>query len=459
MSNPWDAYSNEFTTPQAPTGPYADLVPQAAQQFGVPLPVMNWVGYREGGWNSKANGIPTSSGRAQGNWQFMPATAQGLSVDPNDPASSTFGAAKLLRQNYDQTGNWTEAVRRYGTFSSGRGQALDNKLESGFITHMLNSGMDPGTTPPTGPVQVGAHPIAASPQQAIDPASIIAGFSQGGAMPDPTSAAAIAQQTPGDTGGLSAATLLRMAAGFAGKKTFGQGLSAAAQGAADGMLQDQQIGLAQQQRAQDQQRIGIQQQSANTAQADGRARVVEQASRLAELGIPPDKALQVAMAAYQGPGQAPAAAPAAMPAAAQPPITGAGPGTPQPLPPGLSGPAPSPAAPSMTGAGPGTPQGLPPGLAAPAQAPSGASGSPVPAAAASGSRPPIWHGMPDLSTLPSTGGKSTAGDLFYAPDGTAFQERNHPYGNPTYFNTANGQVLRHAPPRSHAGAGQLHEAA
>ena len=45
--------------------------------------------------------------------QIMPATAQGLGVDPSDPVQSIWGAANLVSQNLKQFGNVPDALRAY----------------------------------------------------------------------------------------------------------------------------------------------------------------------------------------------------------------------------------------------------------------------------------------------------------------------------------------------------------
>lgn len=59
------------------------------------------------------SGITTSPAGALGLGQLMPATAQGLGVDPHNRAQNAHGAAKYLRQQYDVFGDWRLALAAY----------------------------------------------------------------------------------------------------------------------------------------------------------------------------------------------------------------------------------------------------------------------------------------------------------------------------------------------------------
>ena len=81
----------------------------------------------ESHWNDAATGIPTSSGRAQGAWQFMPQTAKEYGLaDPTDFNAATPAAMhKLADLAQKNGGDWEKAVEQYGTFSTGQGAAAD----------------------------------------------------------------------------------------------------------------------------------------------------------------------------------------------------------------------------------------------------------------------------------------------------------------------------------------------
>lgn len=420
---------NRYADPTAPTGEFASLVPQAAKQFGVPEAVMNWVGSNENGWKTGANpGMQTSAGQAQGPWQFMPGTSKEMGVDPLDARSSTFGAAKLLRDNFDKSarespdgkGSWLSAVNHYGTTSTGDPDT-DARKKIGLSQHLLDNGIDvgklgdlqvsgiPNAGPGPAPTGASANTPAAAPtlaQQSAPPAPIAQ-------MPDVTSAAAMAQQQPGNTGFFNTQNLLRIAAGFAGKHSLGEGISAAAQGLGEQNQMDITAALRQQQMAVqtaqmrqaanfDQAKLnsegrgqdisaanaansnllgrdtltetarhntataGIEQQNADTRRADAFGNVTDHASKLIELGVPPQTAFQISQAGFNG------------------------------------------------------------------GAPGGASSAST---------------VPDLSGL-KLSGRSTAGETYIDPTGTNWQERNHPTGHPTFFNTTTGKEEDTLPPGS-----------
>lgn len=82
---------------------------QAAQQYGVPVPIYLAQIDAESGWNPNAG----SSAGAIGLAQFMPGTAQGLGIDPRDPRQALFGGAKYLSGFYKKYGRWDLALAAY----------------------------------------------------------------------------------------------------------------------------------------------------------------------------------------------------------------------------------------------------------------------------------------------------------------------------------------------------------
>jgi hypothetical protein len=118
----------------------APIVEAAAKQYGVPLPVAHFVGSTESHWNDAATGIPTSSGRASGAWQFMPETAKQYGLaNPNDfPAATTAAMHKLSDLAAANGGDWEKAVQQYGTFSTGKGAAADAAVRQKFRDYMGN---------------------------------------------------------------------------------------------------------------------------------------------------------------------------------------------------------------------------------------------------------------------------------------------------------------------------------
>ncbi|MFM0300019.1 transglycosylase SLT domain-containing protein [Paraburkholderia sediminicola] len=110
----------------ATNDPYGPLIQSAAQQAGVDPFVLRGLLQSESSLNPTAvskdkNGNPVAYGIAQ----FTPQTAKAMGVsNPMDPAQAIPGAAKLLRQNLDQTGgNVPQAIATYkaGTDQSGWG--------------------------------------------------------------------------------------------------------------------------------------------------------------------------------------------------------------------------------------------------------------------------------------------------------------------------------------------------
>lgn len=127
-------------TPPPTTGQQA-VVDAAADKYGVPKELAYWVGTHESGWNRDAVGPETSSGRARGAWQFMDSTAKDYGLaDPTDFATSTDAAMHKLSDLYKKTGDWGEAVRQYGTFSTGRGAGRDAAVHTGFDQYAAQHG-------------------------------------------------------------------------------------------------------------------------------------------------------------------------------------------------------------------------------------------------------------------------------------------------------------------------------
>jgi soluble lytic murein transglycosylase-like protein len=89
--------------------PYADVFSRAASRHGVDASVLAAVAQQESSFNASA----VSPAGAQGLMQFMPATAQGLGVNPLDPASAIDGAAKYLSSLTKQFGSTDLALAAY----------------------------------------------------------------------------------------------------------------------------------------------------------------------------------------------------------------------------------------------------------------------------------------------------------------------------------------------------------
>jgi Transglycosylase SLT domain len=83
---------------------------KVAAKYGIPWDVFSHQIAGESGWNPK---IGASSAGAQGIAQFIPDTAKKYGVDVTDPQSSLDGAARYMRDLYDQSGSWTGALTGY----------------------------------------------------------------------------------------------------------------------------------------------------------------------------------------------------------------------------------------------------------------------------------------------------------------------------------------------------------
>lgn len=92
-----------------PIDPYAPIIADAAEKFGVPPAMLTNLIRTESSFNPQA----VSSKGAEGVAQFMPATAQSLHVQPFDPKSAINGAAEYLAQLRKQTGSWAGAAAAY----------------------------------------------------------------------------------------------------------------------------------------------------------------------------------------------------------------------------------------------------------------------------------------------------------------------------------------------------------
>lgn len=92
------------------TARWAPIIKQASEQYGVPVEIIQEVMRQESGGTRTAK----SPAGALGLMQLMPATARGLGVrDPWDPHQNIMGGTKYLRQMYDKTGSWVQALAAY----------------------------------------------------------------------------------------------------------------------------------------------------------------------------------------------------------------------------------------------------------------------------------------------------------------------------------------------------------
>lgn len=89
--------------------PYADLFTTAGAKHGVPAALLAAVAKTESAFNPSA----VSPAGAQGLMQFMPATAQGMGVNPLNPASAVDGAARYLSSHLREFGSIEKALAAY----------------------------------------------------------------------------------------------------------------------------------------------------------------------------------------------------------------------------------------------------------------------------------------------------------------------------------------------------------
>lgn len=103
----------------AGTQSIAGMIQTTASQLGVPPSLALAVAQHESGLNQAAVG---SAGEI-GVFQLMPSTAAGLGVDPTDLQQNITGGVTYLKQMYQLTGNWSDALVAYnegpGRWSSG----------------------------------------------------------------------------------------------------------------------------------------------------------------------------------------------------------------------------------------------------------------------------------------------------------------------------------------------------
>lgn len=82
---------------------------EASVTYGIPTNIIQAQMQAESNFDQSA----VSGAGAIGLMQLMPGTAAELGVDPNDPRQNVMGGVKYLKQMYDATGNWRDALIAY----------------------------------------------------------------------------------------------------------------------------------------------------------------------------------------------------------------------------------------------------------------------------------------------------------------------------------------------------------
>lgn len=147
-----DAMRGAYAPAADNTDYYKSLTSADATKYGVPPSLLLAQINQESGFKT---GLTSSAG-AKGIAQFMPGTAKGMGVNPDDPTSSLDGAARLMSSYYKKYGRWDFALAAY----NGGPGAVDYYLKHGYFpaaetTNYVNSilgasnipgGAEPGST-------------------------------------------------------------------------------------------------------------------------------------------------------------------------------------------------------------------------------------------------------------------------------------------------------------------------
>jgi hypothetical protein len=129
------------------SSPFYGTAINAANTYGIPTNLFIAQIGQESGFNPLAQ-----NGNATGIAQFMPGTAQDLGVNPSDPISSLYGAAKYDSQLYSKLGSFTATMQAYGTTAGGAGPqvaAIAQQVDAGLLNN-LTSQSPTGNVPASG---------------------------------------------------------------------------------------------------------------------------------------------------------------------------------------------------------------------------------------------------------------------------------------------------------------------
>lgn len=99
---------------QSESNPYDSLYEKYGKQYKVDPLLLKAQGYDESGFNPNAEGPMTKYGRAEGISQFIPSTAKSLGItNPKDPNQAIEGQAKLMAENMERYGTYTDSLNAY----------------------------------------------------------------------------------------------------------------------------------------------------------------------------------------------------------------------------------------------------------------------------------------------------------------------------------------------------------
>lgn len=117
LSDGADELSSMITGWPMNSDPYRDLITEGASDYGVPVPILAWLLWKESRYNPAIiSGAKVSRVGALGIAQFMPATAAqelGNVEAALDPEQAIPGAARYLAKLYRSTGTWAQALAAY----------------------------------------------------------------------------------------------------------------------------------------------------------------------------------------------------------------------------------------------------------------------------------------------------------------------------------------------------------
>lgn len=119
-----------------PGGDWRGYARNLARDYGIPENLFDALIEGESSYNPYAVGRLGEIGLGQ----LMPSTAAALGVDPWNPDENLTGAAKYLRQQFDASGNWRDALAAY---KGGPGNYANPGPQSAADKVLRAAGLDP----------------------------------------------------------------------------------------------------------------------------------------------------------------------------------------------------------------------------------------------------------------------------------------------------------------------------